>query len=224
LVVIGGDGSAKGALSLSNHGIPVIAIPATIDLDINCTEYTIGFDTAVNTGMTAVNRLRDTSGSHERVSVVEVMGRGAGFLAMWTGITGGAEDVLIPEDRDNNNEAVTRQIIMNRGKGKTHNLIIVTEHIGGAEDLAKQIEDVTGIEARATILGHLQRGGAPTASDRMHASMMGHMAVDLILNDKLNRMVIMKNGAYADIDLAEALKQERTYDKKMYDILKILAI
>ena len=224
LVVIGGDGSFRGAEKLSKHGVNVIGIPGTIDLDIKCTDYTIGFDTAVNTGTEAIGKIRDTSSSHERCSIVEVMGRNAGFIALWCSLTGGAEEVLIPEMDTVNTETVIRQIIENRAKGKTHNLIVVAEGVGGSVKLAKEIQEVTGIESRATILGHLQRGGAPTALDRMHASMMGFTAVEAVLAGERNRVVVFRGGQHYTMDIEEALNCERTYDNKMYEMIKILAI
>lgn len=224
LIVIGGDGSFKGAKALSENGVNVIGIPGTIDLDIACTDYTIGFDTAVNTGMDAINKIKDTSSSHERCSVVEVMGRNAGYIALWCAMTGGAEEVIIPEMGELNPEIIIRQILANRSSGKKHNLIIVAEGIGGTGELAKKIESVTGIETRATILGHLQRGGSPTATDRMHASMMGYKAIELIEQDKYNRIIAYKNGQYVDFDISEALEMKKELDTKLYDIIKLLAI
>ena len=223
LVVIGGDGSFHGAQKLSKLGTNVIGIPATIDLDLDCTDYTIGFDTAINTGMEAINKIRDTSSSHERCSLVEVMGRHAGHIALWCSITGGAEEVLIPEMNGTvNMESLIRQIFANRSKGKTHNLIIVAEGVGNTAKMAKEIEKITGIETRATILGHLQRGGSPTAVDRMHASIMGYTAVEALANAKRNRVIIFKDGKYDDIDIDEALAAEKPYDNKMYEIIKTL--
>lgn len=225
LVVIGGDGSFRGAQALTKHGVNVYGIPGTIDLDLDCTDYTIGFDTAVNTGMDAINKIRDTSSSHERCSVVEVMGRNAGFIALWCGMTGGAEEVVIVENKETvNRDSVIRQIIENRAKGKTHNLIIVAEGISGSQEMAKDIQNVTGIQTRATILGHLQRGGSPTALDRMRASMMGYHVIELFLERKYNRVCIYKNGAYDDMDIDEALAMKREYDNKLYEIIKILSI
>jgi len=226
LIVVGGDGSISGASRLAEKGVNVICIPATIDLDFNCSEYTIGFDTAVNTGMDAINKIRDTSTAHERVSVVEVMGRNCGHLALWCGMSGGAEEIVIPENRNVDTAAVIRQIMENRGKGKTHNLILIAEGADGHESgaLSEEIERITGIESRATILGHLQRGGSPTALDRMHGSMMGHNAVDLLVNDGKNRVIILKDGKYKDIDIKEAISATKEYDNKLYDIIKILAI
>ncbi|MDR1705145.1 MAG: 6-phosphofructokinase [Clostridiales bacterium] len=224
LVTVGGDGTARGALALSERGVNVFHVPATIDLDMPCTEYTIGFDTAVNTGMDAINKIRDTSSSHERVSVVEVMGRDAGQLALWCGMAGGAEEVLIPENTQDGYDAVIRLIINNRVKGKSHNLILVAEGVGGAQELAERIEHVTGITSRATILGYLQRGGSPTALDRMHAAMMGLTAVERFLAGDCNKAIIYKNGGYGTLDIKEAVSAEKRYDSKLYDAIKILAV
>jgi len=224
LIVIGGDGSLRGGLSLSKLGINIIGIPATIDLDLDCTDYTIGFDTAVNTGMEAIEKIRDTSFSHERCSVVEVMGRNAGFIALWTGLTGGAEEVLIPESPHIDKNSVIEQILKNRNNGKKHNLIVVAEGVGGSQELAKYIQDTTGIVTRATILGHLQRGGSPTAVDTMQASMMGYKAIELLLQGKENRVIVYKSGKYEDLDLQEALNYKRNYDNTLYEITKTLAV
>ena len=224
LVVIGGDGSLTGAAKLARHGVNVIGIPATIDLDLNCSEYTIGFDTAVNTGMEAINKIRDTSSSHERCSVVEVMGRNCGQIALWCGMTGGAEEIMIPEYREIDIDAVIRQIMENRGKGKHLNLILVAEGVGDSYRLSVEIEMVTGIETRSVILGHLQRGGQPTAVDRMHAGMMGYKAVDIFVKGAKNRVVVMKDGKYTDLDIFEALEEKKPYDHELYDIIKILSI
>ena len=225
LVVIGGDGSFRGMQELSKRGVRCIGIPATIDLDMNSTEYTIGFDTAVNTGMDALNKLRDTSSSHERCSVVEVMGRDAGYIAVWCGMVGGAEDVMFPEAKDIiDSKKVIQQILENRSIGKRHNLIVVAEGVGGTQKLASDIQEITGIQTRATILGHLQRGGSPTAVDRMHASMMGYHAVKAILEGRESSVVSFRSGKYEVIDLEESMKMEKKLDKEIYEVIKILAI
>lgn len=224
LIVIGGDGSLHGGEALAQRGVNVIGIPGTIDLDLDCTEYTIGFDTAVSTGVDAINKLRDTSYSHERCSVVEVMGRNCGAIALWCGLAGGAEEVLFPEQKDRDINSVIEQILENRSKGKTHNLIIVAEGVGNSHELAQKIQDVTGIETRATILGHLQRGGVPTPVDRMHASVMGYNAVMALIEGKKNRIMIYRDGKHTDIDLSEGLAYKREYDTSFYDITKILAV
>lgn len=222
LVVIGGDGSFQGAEKLANLGINTIGVPGTIDLDIACTEYTIGFDTAVNTAMDAINKIRDTSTSHQRCSIVEVMGRNAGFIALWCAINSGAELVLLPEVTRPSDEEIVKKIIENKHKGKKHFLIVSAEGVGGSDKLAKTIENMTGIETRATILGHLQRGGTPTAVDRMHASMMGAKAVDLLCEGKAKRVVAYVKGEYVDYDINEALKMSKQLDPYMYSLTDIL--
>ena len=225
LVVIGGDGSYRGMAELAKRGVNCIGFPASIVLDMNNTKYTIGFDTAVNTGMDALNKLRDTSSSHERCSVVEVMGRDAGYIAIWCGMVGGAEDVMFPEEKGEVDSAkVIQQILENRSIGKRHNLIVVAEGVGGTQKLAKEIQEITGIQTRATILGHLQRGGSPTAVDRMHASMMGYHAVKAILAGEQNKVVAYNRGRYEILDLEKALKMEKTLDREVYEVIKILAI
>ncbi len=225
LIVIGGDGSYRGMAELAKRGVNCVGIPATIDLDMNNTEYTIGFDTAVNTGMDALNKLRDTSSSHERCSVVEVMGRDAGYIAVWCGMVGGAEDVMFPEEKDTiDSKEVIQQILANRSTGKRHNLIVVAEGVGGTQKLAKDIQEITGIQTRATILGHLQRGGSPTATDRMHASMMGYYAVKALLEGRENIVIAYNKGQYEVLDLFEALDMKKSLDKEIYDVVKILSI
>ena len=223
LVVIGGDGSFKGAEKLASLGINTIAIPGTIDLDITCTDYTIGFDTAVNTAMDAINKIRDTSTSHERCSIVEVMGRRAGYIALWSALSNGAELALIPEKPIPTDEEIIRMILENKHQGKQHFLIISAEGVGGSNKLAKKIEQITGMETRASILGHLQRGGSPTALDRIHASMMGSYAVDLLLEGKAGRVVSYKDGKYVDFDINEALEMEKGIDEQMYEISNLLS-
>lgn len=222
LVVIGGDGSFQGAEKLANLGINAIGVPGTIDLDIACTDYTIGFDTAVNTAMDAINKIRDTSTSHQRCSIVEVMGRNAGYIALWCGISSGAEIVLIPEKERLSDEDIIKKILENRHNGKKNCLIIIAEGVGGSEELAKKIEEVTGIETRATILGHLQRGGSPTAVDRVHASMMGAKAVDLLCEGKAKRVVAYVKGEYVDYDINEALAMTKNIDDYMYSVNDLL--
>lgn len=209
LVIIGGDGSLRGGQSIAEKGIPVIGIPGTIDLDVPCTEYTIGFDTAVNTAMEALDKIRDTSASHERVSIIEVMGRGAGYIALWTGIAGGAEDVLAPETYDGNEQLLIDHIIENRALGKRHHIIVNAESIGESAELAKRIESVTGIETRATILGYLQRGGSPSCRDRVEASVMGEKAIDLIDNGEFNKVVVVQAGKYFGEDLAKVVTSKK---------------
>lgn len=212
LVVIGGDGSFRGAQKLAQHGVNTVGVPGTIDLDISCTEYTIGFDTAVNTAMEAIDKVRDTSSSHERCSIIEVMGRGAGYIALWCGIANGAEDVLLPERYNYDEQELVNRIIEGRKKGKHHHIIINAEGIGHSTSMAKRIEAATGIETRATILGHMQRGGNPTCKDRVYASMMGVMAVDLLCEGKTNRVVGYQNGQFVDFDIEEALEMVKSID------------
>ncbi|HBE87128.1 MAG TPA: 6-phosphofructokinase, partial [Lachnoclostridium sp.] len=201
IVVIGGDGSFRGAGKLSALGINTIGLPGTIDLDIACTDYTIGFDTAVNTAMEAIDKVRDTSTSHERCSIIEVMGRNAGYIALWCGFANGAEDILLPERYDGDEQALINRIIENRKRGKKHHIIINAEGIGHSSSMAKRIEAATGIETRATILGHMQRGGAPTCKDRVYASIMGARAVELLCEGKSNRVVGYKHGEFQDFDI-----------------------
>lgn len=222
LVVIGGDGSFRGAEKLARLGINTIGVPGTIDLDITCTDYTIGFDTAVNTAMEAIDRIRDTSTSHERCSIVEVMGRDAGYIGLWCGIINGAEYVYLPERENISTDELIEKIEHNRKRGKRHNLIIVSEGVGGSEQLAKTIEERTGIESRATILGHLQRGGTPTAVDRMHGSMMGALAVDLLCKGESNRVVAYKNDRYTHFDIDEALAMEKDISARQDEVSHLL--
>lgn len=222
VVVIGGDGSFQGAGKLSALGINTIGIPGTIDLDIACTDYTIGFDTAVNTAMEAIDKVRDTSTSHERCSIIEVMGRNAGYIALWCGFANGAEDVLLPERYDGNEQVLIDRIIENRKRGKKHHIIINAEGIGHSTSMAKRIEAATGIETRATILGYMQRGGAPTCKDRVYASIMGAKAVELLLADHSNRLVAYKNGEYVDFDIQEALAMTKDIPEDQFRISKLL--
>lgn len=224
LVVIGGDGSFAGAQKLSNLGINTIGIPGTIDLDIDCTEYTIGFDTAVNTAMEAIGKVRDTSTSHERCSVIEVMGRDAGYLALWCGIANGAEQILLPEEHDYDEQKIIANIVENRKRGKKHYIIINAEGIGDSINMAKRIEEATGMETRATILGHMQRGGSPTCKDRVFASIMGAKAVDLLCEGKTNRVVGFSHGEYIDFDIDEALNMKKEIPEYQYKIAKDLSI
>ena len=223
LVVIGGDGSFAGAQKLANLGINAVGVPGTIDLDIACTEYTIGFDTAVNTAMEAIDKVRDTSTSHERCSIIEVMGRNAGYIALWCGIANGAEDILLPENYDYDEQKIIENIIENRRKGKKHHIIINAEGIGHSTSMARRIEAATGIETRATILGHMQRGGSPTCKDRVYASIMGAYAVDLLLEGKTKRVVGYRNGEYVDFDINEALAMTKSIPEYQYEIARALS-
>ena len=222
LVVIGGDGSYRGAGKLSALGINTVGLPGTIDLDIACTDYKIGFDTAINTAMEALDKVRDTSTSHERCSIIEVMGRHAGYIALWCGIANGAEDILLPERYDGNEQMLINRIIDNRKRGKRHHIIINAEGIGHSASMAKRIEAATGIETRATILGYMQRGGAPTCKDRVYASIMGAKAVELLEKGKTNRVVAYKHGEFLDFDIQEALNMKKDIPEDQYEISKLL--
>ena len=224
IIVIGGDGSFKGAQKLAGLGINTIGLPGTIDLDIACTEYTIGFDTAVNTAMEAIDKVRDTSTSHERCSIIEVMGRGAGYIALWCGIANGAEDILLPEKYDYDEQKLVNHIIENRKRGKQHHIIVNAEGIGHSSSMAKRIEAATGIETRATILGHMQRGGSPTCKDRVYASTMGALAVDLLCEGKTNRVVGYRHGDFVDYDIDEALAMKKEIPEYQYEISKNLSL
>lgn len=222
IVVVGGDGSFRGAGKLSALGINTIGCPGTIDLDIACTDYTIGFDTAINTAMEAIDKLRDTSTSHERCSIIEVMGRRAGYIAMWCGVANGAEEILIPERYDGDEQAIINRIIEARKRGKKHYIIINAEGIGHSTSMAKRIEAATGIETRATILGHIQRGGSPTCKDRYYASMMGARAAELLRDGKSNRVVAYKHGEFVDFDIQEALQMKKDIPEDQYRIANLL--
>ena len=222
--VIGGDGSFRGAQKLAAQGINTIGIPGTIDLDISCTDYTIGFDTAVNTAMEAIDKIRDTASSHERCSIIEVMGRDAGYIALWCGLANGAEQVLIPEKYDFDEQKIVNNIIANRKRGKRHYIIINAEGIGHSTSLARRIEAATGMETRATILGHMQRGGSPTCKDRVYASTMGAYAVDLLCEGKSNRVVAYKDGKFVDYDVDEALAMEKHISDYQFNVGKNLSI
>lgn len=224
IVVIGGDGSYRGALALSKQGINTIGIPGTIDLDIACSDYTIGFDTAINTAMEAIDKVRDTSSSHERCSIIEVMGRNAGYIALWCGIANGAEDILIPEKYDYNEQTIINNIIQNRKKGKKHHIIINAEGIGHSTSMARRIEAATGIETRATILGYMQRGGSPTCKDRYYASIMGSYAADILIQGKTNRVVAHRKGEFVDFDIDEALNMQKDIPENEYAISRILSM
>lgn len=224
VVVIGGDGSFRGAQKLSENGINTIGIPGTIDLDIACTEYTIGFDTACNTAMEAIDKVRDTSASHERCSIIEVMGRTAGHIALWCGISNGSEYVLIPERVDESDEKeIIEKILSKRRIGKKHHIIVNAEGVGDSHAMAKRIEDATGIETRATVIGHIQRGGNPSCRDRVYASAMGARAVDLLLEGQTNRVVAYRDGEFCDYDIDEALGMTKDIDELLYSMTKRLS-
>lgn len=222
LVAIGGDGTFRGAMALSEMGFPVIGVPGTIDNDLSYTDYTIGFDTSVNTVLDAVTKLRDTTSSHERVSVVQVMGRNCGDIALYAGLGGGAEAVIVPEvefDMDKLSENVSSS--MNRGKNQS--IILVAEGVGSAEEICKKLQEKTGLEARTTILGHIQRGGNPTSNDRVLASKLGQKAVQCLIEGKSSRVVGIRSNEIIDMDIHEALKMQRKFDMNMYNLINILA-
>ena len=224
VVVIGGDGSFRGARALTNAGINCIGVPGTIDNDIACSEYTVGFDTAMNTALQMVDRIRDTAQSHDRCSLVEVMGRRCGDIALQTGIATGATAILVPEVKYNIERDVITRIVNTQKTGKKHFIIVVAEGVGGVRDLAKYIEQRLDIEARATILGHVQRGGSPTLRDRVVASQMGYKAVELLKNDIGNRVVVMRDGKITDLDINEALEMKRVFDMELYKIAMTISI
>ncbi|MBQ7793409.1 MAG: 6-phosphofructokinase [Clostridia bacterium] len=225
LIVIGGDGSFRGARDLTRIGLPTIAMPGTIDNDIGCSEYTVGYDTCLNTVIEAVDKIRDTSSSHERCSVIEVMGRDAGYIAINAGIACGAEVVLVPEKEYKFDADVLRVVLEGKTRGRKHSIIIVAEGVKGMSvlEMAKEIENKTGIETRATILGHIQRGGSPSARDRVNASLMGSKCVELLLEGKSNRVVVMKDGQIVDIDIEEGLKMKKAIPEEMFEIAKKLS-
>lgn len=223
IVIIGGDGSYRGAEKLAQNGINTIGLPGTIDLDIACTDYTIGFDTAINTAMEAIDKIRDTSSSHERCSIVEVMGRNAGYIALYCGVANGAEDILLPEKYDYDEQKIVDNIINNRKHGKKHHIIINAEGIGHSTSMARRIEAATGIETRATILGYMQRGGSPTCKDRYYASIMGAYAADIVAAGKRDRIVACRDGKFVDVDIEEALAMTKSIPEYQYEISQALS-
>lgn len=224
MVIIGGDGSFRGARDLSLRGIPFIGLPGTIDNDISCTDYTIGYDTCLNTIVQMVDRIRDTSESHDRCTVVEVMGRGAGYLALEAGIAVGATSIIVPEVEYDIERDVIARIREFQKTGKKHFIVIVAEGVGGTAEIAKKIEAETGVESRATILGHVQRGGSPTARDRIMASQMGSRAVDLLTQGIGNRVIGIRDNKIVDFDIFEALKMTKTIDMKDYELAHEISI
>ena len=224
MVVIGGDGSFRGARDLTGAGILTIGVPGTIDNDIACTDYTIGYDTALNTAMEMIDRIRDTTESHDRCSVVEVMGRRCGDIALNTGVAVGALTTLVPEIPYDFQKDVIDRIKLAQSTGKRHYIIVVAEGVGHTQGLAERIQKETGIETRATILGHVQRGGAPTLRDRVVASRMGYHAVELLEKGIGNRVVAMKGEQIVDFDITEALNMPRVFDEKMYRVSAVLSI
>ncbi|MEE0930671.1 MAG: ATP-dependent 6-phosphofructokinase, partial [Acutalibacteraceae bacterium] len=224
VVVIGGDGSFRGARDLTNEGILCVGIPGTIDNDIACSEYTVGFDTAMNTAMDMIDRIRDTAQSHDRCSVIEVMGRRCGDIALQTGIAVGATAILVPEREYNLDTDVIQRMMATQKTGKKHFIVIVAEGVGNSDKIAKYIEEKTGVETRLTVLGHVQRGGMPTLRDRVVASAMGHKAVDLLSQGIGDRVVAMTNGKIVDYDITEALNMKRVFDNELYQIALDISI
>ena len=210
VIAIGGDGTFRGARALAKHGINVVCIPATIDNDISCTNYCIGFDTAANTAIECIDKLRDTMQSHERCSVVEVMGRNAGFLAMYVGLAVGATAVLVPEEKIDFERDVVEKIRQARFNGFTHYMIVVAEGAGSAADIARQIKEAIDLDPRVTVLGHIQRGGAPNGRDRVNATKMGYLAVEHLLAGKTNRIVCTNGGRFTDVDISEGLTMTKS--------------
>ncbi|MGM8213579.1 6-phosphofructokinase [Virgibacillus sp. W0430] len=223
LIVIGGDGSIRGAQKLTEKGFLCIGIPATIDNDIAGTDFTIGFDTALNTIIEAIDKIRDTATSHERTYIIEVMGRDAGDLALWSGLADGAESILIPEYTESFEEVIDR---LQRGheRGKRHSIIILAEGVGSGFNYGKRIQEATNMETRVTVLGYIQRGGSPTAADRVLASRLGAKAVDLLLNGKNGRMVGLQHNAVIDHPILQVLEKENQLNKEMYELSKELSI
>lgn len=219
IIAIGGDGTFRGARALSKYGVNVVCIPATIDNDISCTNYSIGFDTAANTAIECIDRLRDTMQSHERCSVVEVMGRNAGFLAMYVGLAVGATAVLVPEEPIDFEKDVIEKIRQARFNGFTHYMIVVAEGAGSASDIAAKIKESIDLDPRVTVLGHIQRGGTPSARDRVNATKMGFMAVELLLQNKTNRVICTNNGSFSDVDIDDGLNMHRRIQKMEVEVL-----
>ena len=222
LIAIGGDGTFRGALEIAKCGVNVIGIPATIDLDMACTDYTIGFDSAIDTAVDAIDKIRDSGAAHERISIIEVMGRRCGSIALWCGIASGAEEILIPETYDYNDKALIDRIKEREALGKKQHIIINAEGVGDSEALARRIENATGIEARATILGYMQRGGSPSALDRVKASLMGEQAIECIQAGRMNRAVVEKNGKIKDMDLEEAINSSKDQSRDLLGVARNL--
>ncbi|WP_445489686.1 6-phosphofructokinase [Niallia sp. 03133] len=223
LVVIGGDGSYMGAKALTEQGYPCVGVPGTIDNDIPGTELTIGFDTALNTVIDAIDKIRDTATSHERTFIIEVMGRNAGDIALWSGLAGGAETILIPEEEYNLEEIVSR-LKKGQERGKKHSIIVVAEGVNSGIEIGKQIEANTDFDTRVSVLGHMQRGGSPTAADRVLASRLGAYAVELLVEGKGGRAVGIEKSELVDYDIIEALARKHTIDNNLYRLSKELSI
>jgi len=223
IVAIGGDGTFRGAQALSKHGISVVGVPGTIDNDIVCTDYTIGFDTAANTAVECIDRLRDTMQSHERCSVVEVMGRHAGYLALYVGMSVGATAVLVPEEKFNFKRDVADQIRRARLSGKTNFMIVVAEGAASAVEVGEKIKAELGLDPRVTILGHIQRGGTPTAKDRVMATRMGYEAVHVLAEGRTNRVICSNDDKVFDLDIEEALAMTKTLNPEEYEVMEAMS-
>lgn len=223
IVVIGGDGTFKGARELCKKGIACIGVPGTIDNDLAYTDYTIGFDTAVNTVLDAINKIRDTTTSHERISIIEVMGRNSGDIALYAGLAGGAESIIVPEVNYACDD-VCKRLLQGKNRGKLHSIILLAEGVGKATELAEEIHNKIGMEVRVTILGYLQRGGNPTAFDRILASRLGSRAVEALLNGESGRVVGIRDNKIIDEDIDKALEMTKTFNMDMYELAKILSI
>ncbi|NLW69538.1 MAG: 6-phosphofructokinase [Eubacteriaceae bacterium] len=223
LIVIGGDGTYKGAEALAKCGVKVMGIPGTIDNDIACTDSTIGFDTAVNTALDAISRIRDTTNSHNRINIVQVMGRACGNIALYSGLAGGAEAICVPEIPYDPDE-IAQRVITGKNKGKLHCIIVFAEGAGDINALCKALEEKTSIETRQTVLGYTQRGGSPTAFDRILASTMGAMSVTLLSQGEANKAICLKNNKYISTDITQAVKMQRVFDKSIYELAMVLSI
>lgn len=222
IVAIGGDGTFRGAQALAKHGISVVGVPATIDNDIACTDYTLGYDTASNTAVEAIDKLRDTMQSHERCSVVEVMGRNAGHLALYVGLAVGATAVLVPEKELDFERDVIEKIRASRLRGKTHYMIVVAEGAASAFDIGNRIKETIALDPRVTVLGHIQRGGTPSARDRVMATRMGHHAVQVLAEGRSNRLICTVRGILRDVDLSEGLAMKKTLSEQQYEVLEAM--
>lgn len=223
LIVIGGDGSYRGALELSAMGVEVMCIPGTIDNDVSSTDYTIGFDTAVNTAVDAISKISDTSAAHNRGNVVQVMGRDTGYIALYAGIAGGAESVMLPEI-EADLDGIYKKMLASKNMGKMHSISVVAEGAGEYMQIADDMFKHTGIETKGTNLGYIQRGGSPSAFDRILASVMGAMAVELILKGQTNRALSFKDGKYTHFDLSEAIKMKKELDSELYRIMNMISM
>lgn len=223
LVVLGGDGSFKGAAELAKRGLPVLGIPCTIDNDLGYTDYTVGFFTAVSTVTDAINKIRDTSSSHGRATVVEVMGRSCGDIALYSGIAGGAESIIVPE-RKFTNEQVAKKVLEGKKRGKRHHIIVLAEGVGAPYDMARDVTDITGVDTRVTILGYIQRGGSPDVTDRIMATSMGYQAVQLFCKGEKNKAIGLKENGIFNMDLEEALEIPHIFNENLYEVLKTVSI